>query len=113
MLNKSIGEYTLFNGNKNHYIIFDLLKDHFVKNLRLKVCRGFNCTPKHFQVPLKKSGGIWGEKKKFIGKEHSGDYQYFDISDIGRYIRIDFNDTWGTYGGNYILIRELSFSVPI
>ena len=52
-----------------------------------------------------------GKKKKFLGKEYNEDYQYFDISDVGRYVRIDFNDTWGTKGGDVIIIKELSFNI--
>ena len=111
MLGRFPGDYTLFEGNKNHFIVFDLLNDQFIKALRFKVKKEFNCTPKNFQISVKKNGGNWGTKKNYLGKEFNEDYQYFDISDEGRYVRIDFIDTWGTVGGNYILLKELSFIV--
>lgn len=111
MLGRFPGDYTLFNGNKNHYIIFDLLSDQFINNLRFKGRKDFNCTPKNFQISVKKTGENWGTKKSFVGKEFWEDYQFFDICEEGRYVRIDFNDTWGTTGGNYILITELAFNV--
>ena len=111
MLNRSKGEYTLFQGDKNHFIIFDLLNDKFVKNLRLKEIKNYNCTPKNFTITIKKDNGIWEKPKNFIGKEYFDDYQYFDISEEARYIKIMFIDVWGNNGGNYILIKELALNI--
>ena len=79
-------------------------------NLRLIGSKQYNCTPKNFQVSFKKSGGNWGERKNFVGREFYEEYQFFNISDVGRYIRIDFIDTWGNEA-NCILTTELSFNI--
>lgn len=111
MLGRMEGDYTLFDGDKNHFIIFDLLNDKFVKNLRLKGRNDFNCTPKNFTITIKKDNGTWEKPKNYVGKEYFGDYQYFDISEEARYVKIEFNDVWGDVGGNYILINELAFNI--
>ena len=87
-----------------------MLNDQSIINLRLIGSKEYNCILKNFQVSIKKNDGNCEERKNFVGKEYNGEYQYFDIFGVGRYIRIDFIDTWGDEG-NYILITEFSFII--
>ena len=111
MLGKSLGDYSLSEGNRDHYIIFDLGKDYYLKSIRIKV-DGYECTIKNFTVSVKEGNG-YTFIQKYIRDKYSDnkEFQEFNIEKEGRIFKFDLIDNWGSGGGNYILIKELQFYV--
>jgi len=115
MLGKSLGVYSLFEGTNNHFAIFDLQKNLYLKEILISVKQKYNygCVLKNFKVSIKNNFGNWEEVNSFICQrnEYEIDMQAFPIERETQFVRIDFIDTWSNIGGNYILIRKLSFKV--
>ena len=113
MLGKISGEYSLFEGSNNHFTIFDLKKNLYLKEILISVKQSYGCVLKNFKVSIKNNDGIWEEVNSFIydNNKNEEDIQQFSIEKETQFVRIDFIDAWSNDGGNYILIRKISFKV--
>ena len=112
MLGRTEGNYSLFDGNLNHFCVFDFRKNVYLSRVKIKVY-DFQCTLKNFTVKVKNNKNEY----EMVGKyqrssyEVNGDFEFFTINCEGRYFRFDFLDTWGLGGGNYILIKSIEFEI--
>lgn len=113
MLGKKSGDYSLFDGSNNHFAIFDLQKNYYLKDILISVKQSYGCALKNFKVSIKNNSGKWEEVNSFICKDNKFevDMQEFPIERETQFVRIDFIDAWSNHGGNFILIRKLSFKV--
>ena len=105
-------EYTLFDGPKDHYIIIDLGKLLFLKNIQIGTTV-HDCSLKDFYISIKSKKGEWERVSKFFCKPFNEKFglQEFKIGKEAQYIRLDLSNTWGTKSGNYILIKKIFFEV--
>ena len=112
MLGRCEGAYSLFEGNVNHFCVFDFKKNVYLSRVKIKVYN-FQCTLKNFTVKVRNNKGEF----EMVGQyqrssfEVNGDFEFFSINCEGRYFRFDFLDTWGLGGGNYILIKSIEFEI--
>ena len=105
-------EYTLFDGANNHYIVLDLGRLYFLKNIQIGLTV-HDCSLKEFCVFTKNKIGEWENAGKFICKRYNDKIglQVFNIGKETQYVKIEFYNTWGTKSGNYILIKKIFFEV--
>jgi hypothetical protein len=113
MLGKEFGSYSLFEGSNNHYAIFDFQKKLYLKDILISVKQGYGCVLKNFKVSIKNEYGNWEEINSFICQDNNykDEIQSFPIEEETQFVKIDFIDSWSNDGGNYILIKKLSFRV--
>ena len=107
--------YTLFDQNKEHFLILDLNKKYFLKSIRIQVTTN-DCSLKNFIVFIKETNNEnenWLKIDKFIRKRETQDNQYesFEIGFFCRQVKFVFIDAWGIKDGNYILIKTIDFEV--
>ena len=117
LLGKSnVNPYTLFDKNQNHFLILDLNKEYYLRSIRIQVTKD-DCSLKNFVVYVKDKNDNedenWVKINDFIRKrENQNDqFQSFEIGCYCKLIKFIFVDTWGTYNGNYILIKRIDFEV--
>ena len=105
-------EYTLFDGSTNHYIIVDLGKMYFLKNILIGIT-AHDCSLRDFYVLTKNIKGEWEKIGKFFCKPYNDKLglQEFNIGKEAQFVRIELNNTWGTKSGNYILIKKIFFEI--
>ena len=114
MMERKQNSYSLFKGqNGNHFTIFDLNKKLYLKEILISVKQNNDCVLKHFKVSIKDEQENWIEVKEFCcqNNEYQIDMQRFSIEKETQFVKIDFIDAWGSYNGDYILIRRLKFNV--
>ena len=115
MLGKKNGSYSLFEGqNKNHFAIFDFNKKFYLKEILISVKQeAGECVLKNFKVCVKDDEGNWKEVNTFCCQDNKSqnDMQHFFIDKETRFVKINFIDAWSKSGGDYILIRRLSFNI--
>lgn len=107
--------YTLFDQNKEHFLIVDLNKQYYLKSIRIQVTKD-DCSLKNFIVFTKETNSDndnWLKIDKFIKKRETENnkYESFEIGFFCRQIKFVFIDVWGTKNGNYILIKSIDFEV--
>ena len=97
----------------NHFAIFDLKKNLYLKEILISVEKNYGCILKNFKVSTKNKNGFWEEVNSFIYKDNKNeeDIQQFQIKRETQFVKIDFIDVWENDGENFILIRKLSFRV--
>jgi len=112
LLGKENGPYFLTEGNKNHYIIFDLGKKYYLKGIKITL-HDFECTLKNFKISVMDDNNNWKIVSSFICQPFNKEvnFQYFEIDVDTQMVKIDLIDNWGNGGGNYILIKRLYFEV--
>ena len=105
-------EYSLFDGAKNHYIIFDLGKLFFLKKIQIEVT-AHDCSLKEFNVLIKNKKGEWEIAGQFVCKPYNDKYglQEFDIGREAQFVKMELLNTWGIKSGNYILIKKIFFEI--
>ena len=105
-------EYTLFDGANEHYIVVDLGKFYFLKNIYIGIT-AHDCSLKDFYVLTKNRKGEWENISKFLCKKYNDKIglQAFNIGKETQFVRLELTNTWGTKSGNYILIKKLFFEV--
>ena len=113
MLEKKNEMYSVFNSSTNHYAIFDLGKKLYLSDILISVKQEYGCVLKDFKVSIKNEEGNWEFVNQYQCKDNKFevDMQSFPIKKEAQFIRIDFLNAWSTDGGNFILIRRLSFKV--
>lgn len=113
LLDKKEGIYYLSEGNVNHYIVFDLGKDYYIKSIQMTI-HNFECSLKTFKVSVKTETS---SNFELIGQYECEPYwknvkpQDFDIKATGRIVRLDLVDNWGPGGGKFILVKRIYFNV--
>ncbi len=112
LLGKENGPYFLTEGNKNHYIIFDLGKKFYLKGIKITL-HDFECTLKNFKISVMDDNNNWKIVSSFICQpfDKEVNFQYFEIDVDTQIVKMDLIDNWGNGGGNYILIKRLYFEV--
>ena len=105
-------EYTLFDGSSDHYMIVDLGKTYFLKNIIIGITT-HDCSLRDFYILTKNRKGEWEKVGKFFCKPYNDKLglQEFYIGKETQFIRIELSNTWGTKSGNYILIKKIFFEI--
>ena len=109
---KSNVEYSLFDGNSNHFIVVDLGEFVFLKNIKISV-DNFDCSLKNFKVQTKNEIGKWEDVGNFVCAQYNinPNLQEFTINKETQFVKIEFIDNWGVQNGNFILIKVLCFEI--
>ena len=105
-------EYSLTEGNRNHFIEFSFIKTYFLKSIRIKVDK-VECSLKTFSIETideNKNRKNIGTYFRIKYQDNSG-FQEFEINQICKGIKLNLIDNWGSYDGNYILISKIDFYV--
>ena len=105
--------YYLSDGNSNHFIEFEISnKKIFLEKIRIKV-DDFECTIKDFKVSFLNDNEQWELIGQFqrVRYQDNPDFQEFNIKKECNKIRLDLINVWGSYGGNFILIKKLDFYI--
>ena len=108
-------QFTLFEENKEHFLIVDLNKQYYLNSIRITVTKD-DCSLKNFIVYIKETNNDnenWLKINKFIRKRETENnhYESFDIGYFCKQIKFVFIDAWGINNGNYILIKKIDFEV--
>lgn len=113
IINQQIGDYYLSEGNKNHFITFDMKNDYYIKGFKIKLS-DFDCTLKNFTVSILKNG-TFVLAKSYICPHYNSliEWNDFELNEMGKIIKINLIDNWGESGGNYMLIKEIQFKVAV
>ena len=109
---KSNAEYSLFDGNNNHFIVVDLKEFVFLKNIKISV-DNYDCSLKNFKVLTKNEIGKWEDVGNFVCAQYNinPNLQEFPINKETQFVKIEFIDNWGTQSGNFILVKVLCFEI--
>ena len=109
---KSNAEYSLFDGNNNHFIVVDLKEFVFLKNIKISV-DNYDCSLKNFKVLTKNEIGKWEDVGNFVCAQYNinPNLQEVPINKETQFVKIEFIDNWGTQSGNFILVKVLCFEI--
>jgi hypothetical protein len=112
LLEKKNGDYYLSEGVKNNYIIFDLNKKYYLKDIKISV-HDYECSLKNFSISYLDENKKWVLVKKYLKNHYNKNevYQNFEINVECQKIKLDLIDNWGKGGGNYILVKRIWFNV--
>ena len=114
MLGKNKESFSLFEGTKNNYAIFNLNNYYYVKEVLISVKQKYKCVLKNFEVYTKNNDNKWEKIDRFCCKDNSYDeeIQAFPIEKETQFVKIIFIDTWPHPGeSDTMLIKKLSFIV--
>ena len=112
MIGKQSGDYSLTEGNRNHYIEFSFNNIYFLKSIRISVAN-YDCSLKNFTVEIIPQNWDKYELGKFTRsryKDNTG-FEEFPINKECKGIKLNLIDNWGEGGGNFILIKRIDFNV--
>lgn len=113
LLNQKSGEHYLSDGNKNHFITFDLKEDYHIKGFKIKLS-DFDCSLKNFSVSILREDSFVLVKSYLCPHyDSSVEWNEFELNEIGKVVKFSLIDNWGESGGDYILIKALQFKVGI
>ena len=104
--------YSLTDGNRNHYVEFSFKTIYYLKSIRISVdC--YDCSLKNFRVETISPNGEKINVGTFTRSKYEDNkgFQEFDIEKECKGVKLYLIDNWGEGGGNYILIKEISFYV--
>ena len=114
MLGKNKETFSLFEGTKNNFAVFDLNNYYYVKDVLISVKQKYKCVLKTFEVFIKNKKDKWEKIDKFCCKDNTyeEENQTFPIEKETQFIKINFIDTWPHPGeSDTMLIKKLSFIV--
>lgn len=114
MLGKNKETFSLFEGTKNNFAVFDLNNYYYVKDILISVKQKYKCVLKTFEVFIKNKKDKWEKIDKFCCKDNTyeEENQTFPIEKETQFIKINFIDTWPHPGeSDTMLIKKLSFIV--
>ena len=105
-------EYTLFDGAKDHFMILDLGKLYFLKNIQIGITQ-HDCSLKEFYLFIKNKNGEWENTGKYVCNPYKDKLglQVFNVGREAQVIKMELLNTWGTNSGNYILIKKIFFEI--
>ena len=113
MLGKTNANYSLTDGDKNHYVEFSFKKNYFLKMIRISVDKQYECNLKNFRIEVISPEGErinLGIFQRSRYEDNSG-FEKFEINQICKKLKLYMIDNWGAFGGNYILIKRIDFLV--
>ena len=112
MIGKQSGDYSLTEGNRNHYIEFSFNNIYFLKSIRISVA-DYDCSLKNFTVEIIPQNWDKYELGKFTRSRYRDNtgFEEFPINKECKGIKLYLIDNWGEKGGNYILIKRIDFNV--
>ena len=114
MLNKNKENFSLFEGSKNNFAIFNLNNYYYLKEILISVKQKYKCVLKNFEVFIKNKKDKWEKINSFCCKDNNyeEDIQRFPIEKETQFVKILFIDTWPHPGeSDTMLIKKLSFIV--
>ena len=114
MLGKNKESFSLFEGTKNNFAVFNLNNYYYLKEILISVKQKYKCVLKNFEVYIKNKKDKWEKVDRFCCKDNSfGDeIQNFPIEKETQFVKINFIDTWPHPGeSDTMLIKKLSFIV--
>ena len=114
MLGKNKEGFSLFEGSKNNYAIFNLNNFYYLKEILISVKQKYKCVLKNFEVFIRNKSNKWEKIGNFACMDNNYDeeIQRFPIEKETRFVKIHFIDTWPHPGeSDTMLIKKLSFIV--
>ena len=114
MLGKNKEYFSLFEGTKNNYAIFNLNNFYYLKEILISVKQKYKCVLKNFEVYIKNKKEKWEKVDSFCCKNniYNEEMQSFPIEKETQYVKINFIDTWPHPGeSDSMLIKKMSFIV--
>ena len=114
MLGKNREGFSLFEGTKNNYAVFNLNNFYYVKEILISVKQKYKCVMKNFEVFYRNKNNKWEKIGNFccMDNNYEEEIQRFPIEKETRFIKINFIDTWPHPGeSDTMLIKKLSFLV--
>ena len=113
MLGKVNGSYALADGDKNHFVEFSFNNTYFLKMIRISVDQKYECNLKDFKVEVispegeRINLGIF-ERSRY---EDNTGFEKFEINYVCKGLKLYLINSWGEYGGKYIIIKRIDFLV--
>ena len=114
MLGKNKEGFSLFEGTKNNFAVFNLNNYYYLKEILISVKQKYKCVVKNFEVYIKNKKDKWEKIDRFCCKDNSfeDEIQNFPIEKETQFVKINFIDTWPHPGeSDTMLIKKLSFIV--
>ena len=114
MLGKNKEGFSLFEGSKNNYAIFNLNNFYYLKEILISVKQKYKCVLKNFEVFIRNKSNKWEKIGNFacMDNNYEEEIQSFPIEKKTRFVKIHFIDTWPHPGeSDTMLIKKLSFIV--
>ncbi len=114
MLGKNKEYFSLFEGTKNNYAVFNLNNFYYVKEILISVKQKYKCVMKNFEVFYRNKNNKWEKIGNFccMDNNYEEEIQRFPVEKETRFIKINFIDTWPHPGeSDTMLIKKLSFLV--
>ena len=114
MLGKNKESFSLFEGTKNNFAVFNLNNYYYLKEILISVKQKYKCVLKNFEVFIKNKKDKWEKVERFCCKDNSfeDEIQNFPIEKETQFVKINFIDTWPHPGeSDTMLIKKLSFIV--
>ena len=114
MLGKNKESFSLFEGTKNNFAVFNLNNYYYLKEILISVKQKYKCVLKNFEVYIKNKKDKWEKVDRFCCKDNSfeDEFQNFPIEKETQFVKINFIDTWPHPGeSDTMLIKKLSFIV--
>ena len=114
MLGKNKESFSLFEGTKNNFAVFNLNNYYYLKEILISVKQKYKCVLKNFEVYIKNKKDKWEKVDRFCCKDNSfeDEIQNFPIEKETQFVKINFIDTWPHPGeSETMLIKKLSFIV--
>ena len=114
MLGKNNEYFSLFEGTKNNYAVFNLNNFYYLKEILISVKQKYKCVLKNFEVYIKNKKDRWEKVDSFCCKDntYNEEMQSFPIEKETQYVKINFIDTWPHPGeSDSMLIKKMSFIV--
>ena len=114
MLGKNKESFSLFEGTKNNFAVFNLNNYYYLKEILISVKQKYKCVLKNFEVYIKNKKDKWEKIDRFCCKDNSfeDEIQNFPIEKETQFVKINFIDTWPHPGeSDTMLIKKLSFIV--
>ena len=114
MLGKNKEGFSLFEGTKNNYAVFNLNNFYYVKEILISVKQKYKCVIKNFEVFFRNKSNKWEKIGNYccMDNNYEEEIQRFLVEKETRFIKINFIDTWPHPGeSDTMLIKKLSFIV--
>ena len=114
MLGKNKEGFSLFEGSKNNYAIFNLNNFYYLKEIIISVKQKYKCVLKNFEVFIRNKSNKWEKIGNFacMDNNYEEEIQRFPIEKETRFVKIHFIDTWPHPDeSDTMLIKKLSFIV--
>ena len=114
MLGKNKEGFSLFEGSKNNYAIFNLNNFYYLKEILISVKQKYKCVLKNFEVFIRNKSNKWEKIGNFacMDNNYEEEIQRFPIEKETRFVKIHFIDTWPHPDeSDTMLIKKLSFIV--